>query len=62
MLYRRIKDSVNRYAWDGQWYIRAFADGEPQLQPIGTSRESEGRIYLNTQSWAVLSGVAQGEC
>lgn len=59
-IYTRIKEALNRYAWDGEWYVRAFADGGPQLQPIGTSRDKEGRIYLNTQSWAVLSGVAEG--
>jgi cellobiose phosphorylase len=59
--YARIKDACNRYAWDGNWYIRAFADGGPTLRPIGTSKDREGRIYLETQSWAVLSGVAEGD-
>ncbi len=59
-IYERIKDACNRYAWDGEWYVRAFADGGPTLTPIGTSKDKEGRIFLNTQSWAVISGVAEG--
>ena len=39
--------------------MRAFADGGPTLTPIGTSSDKEGSIFLNTQSWAVISGVAE---
>ena len=59
--YKSIKDAVNTLAWDGEWYVRAFADGQPELIPIGTHRDSEGKIYLNSQSWAVISGVADRE-
>jgi len=59
--YQRIKDACNRYAWDGEWYVRAFADGGPTLTPIGTSSDKEGSIFLNAQSWAVISGVAEGQ-
>jgi cellobiose phosphorylase len=58
---RFIKDAVNTHAWDGEWYIRAFSDGQPELAPVGSSRNAEGRIHLNAQSWAVLSGVAEGD-
>ncbi len=44
--------------WDGEWYVRAFReDGSV----IGTRRDPEGSIFLNPQSWAVLSGAATGE-
>jgi cellobiose phosphorylase len=59
--YQRIKDACNHYAWDGEWYLRAFADGGPELIPIGGSADKEGRIFLNTQSLAVISGVAEGD-
>jgi N,N'-diacetylchitobiose phosphorylase len=44
--------------WDGQWYLRGFgADGIK----YGSAEQTEGRIFLNTQTWAVVSGHAQGE-
>jgi cellobiose phosphorylase len=48
---RRINDA----AWDGQWYLRAFDDSGA---PVGTAKTKEGRLWLETQAWAVLSGTA----
>lgn len=59
--YQRIKDACNRYAWDGEWYVRAFSDRGPELIPLGTNKDKEAKIFLNTQSLAVISGVAEGE-
>jgi cellobiose phosphorylase len=56
--YDRIKTAVNTYAWDGEWYIRAFTD---EGEPVGSSKNKEGRIYHSVQAYAVLSGVADGE-
>ncbi|MBP5255583.1 MAG: glycosyl transferase [Clostridia bacterium] len=40
--------------WDGKWFIRAFtSEGEP----YGTDSDEEDKIFLNPQSWAVLSGL-----
>jgi cellobiose phosphorylase len=48
---------IERYCWDGEWYIRAFRhDG----LKFGSKESKEGSIFLNTQSWAVLSGHAKG--
>ena len=52
-----LKDAINRLAWDGSWYYRATRDtGEK----IGSKENAEGRIFLNAQTWAVISGVADG--
>lgn len=59
--YERIKSAINTLAWDGEWYIRAFADGASEPMPIGSSKEKEGRIHLETQVWSVLGGIAEGE-
>ena len=56
--YKWIKDACNLYAWDGDWYIYAFADGEQAPYPIGSSKNPEGTIYLNSQSWSLIGGVA----
>jgi cellobiose phosphorylase len=43
---------LNSKAWDGGWYVRAFDDDG---KPIGSKRNRYGRIFLNTQTWALLS-------
>lgn len=53
--YQAIADAINSLAWDGEWYIRGFRDDGGV---IGSSRNEEGRIFLNAQSWAVMSGIA----
>ncbi|MBN1902186.1 glycosyl transferase family 36 [Candidatus Sumerlaeota bacterium] len=57
-LYETIKKAANQYLWDGEWYIRAIND---MGEKIGSRDCEEGRIFLNAQSWAVISGVADAE-
>ncbi|MCL6518539.1 MAG: glycosyl transferase family 36 [Armatimonadetes bacterium] len=53
-----IADAVNEHLWDGEWYVRGTRDDG---QVFGSSKNPEGKIFLNAQSWAVMSGVAKGE-
>lgn len=48
------KKVVNAVGWDGNWYAYAFIGEEP----VGSHRCHEGKIYLNAQTWAALSGIA----
>ena len=48
---------IERAAWDGDWYIRGIFDDGSLL---GSSRNSEARIDSLPQSWASLSGGADG--
>ena len=53
--YRSMQARVEACAWDGEWYVRYFDyDGAP----IGSKANAAGQIYLNAQSWSVLSGFA----
>jgi len=53
-----LAENLERHAWDGNWYCRAwFDDG----QVLGSASNQECRIDSLTQSWAVLSGVASPE-
>ncbi len=52
-----LKKAINKYGWDGKWYIRAVSDNGKVL---GSSRSKEGKIYFNAQSWAVINGTAEG--
>jgi cellobiose phosphorylase len=56
--YEQMKQRVETCAWDGEWYVRYFnADGSP----LGSKGNENGKIYINAQSWAVLSGFADAE-
>jgi len=56
--YETFKKRLNDVCWDGRWYVRLIADNGRR---IGSSAEEEGKIFLNTQSWAVLSRTAPPE-
>ncbi|WP_202845274.1 GH36-type glycosyl hydrolase domain-containing protein [Luteimonas saliphila] len=47
--------AVNTQLWDGDWYARGITDDDVVF---GVRADAEGRIYLNPQSWAMLSGAA----
>ncbi len=47
--------SLERDGWDGSWYRRAFFDDGT---PLGSAKSEECQIDSISQSWAVLSGVA----
>ena len=51
-----MKERVNQCAWDGEWYVRYFDwDGTP----LGSHTNDKGQIYINGQSWPVISGFAE---
>ncbi|MDR6990280.1 cellobionic acid phosphorylase [Luteimonas sp. 3794] len=52
---RDCNDAANAHLWDGDWYARGITDDGVVF---GVQRDTEGRIYLNPQSWAMLSGAA----
>lgn len=55
---KEMKEAVNRYCWDGEWYLAGFSDDGT---PIGSHRDEACKIFLNTQTWAIMAGAASGE-
>lgn len=54
----RVIAVCERELWDGAWYLRGItADG----RKIGTHADREGRVHLESNVWAVLSGAASPE-
>lgn len=54
----RVLASISEHGWDGEWFLRGYVDSGTKLG----SKESKGStIFLNAQSWAVLSGAADKE-
>jgi cellobiose phosphorylase len=56
--YEHLRKVTNDVCWDGEWYLRAFRDNG---EPIGISRATQGKIFLNAQSWAVISELAPSD-
>jgi cyclic beta-1,2-glucan synthetase len=53
-----LQASLEREAWDGDWYRRGwFDDGTP----LGSAASDECQIDSIAQSWAVISGAADPE-
>jgi len=57
-LHKEMADAVNAHAWDGKWYICALDD---EARPIGSQKNEQGKIFLNTQSWAQLGQICDGQ-
>nr|WP_300830184.1 hypothetical protein [uncultured Acetatifactor sp.] len=53
---REIRELVETYGWDGEYYLTAIADDGT---PIGSRTNEEGQMFLPPQLWAVLSGVSK---
>jgi cellobiose phosphorylase len=46
--------SVDRHAWDGDWFLRAYRhDGAK----VGSRECDEGRIFIESQGWCVMAGI-----
>lgn len=51
-------ESIEKHAWDGEWYLRAFYDDGSRL---GTKEDTECRIDSISQSWSIISKAADAE-
>ncbi|MEO6832401.1 MAG: glucoamylase family protein [Chitinophagaceae bacterium] len=48
-----LRESINKNAWDGAWFRRAYFDDG---SPLGSSSNTDCQIDSIAQSWSVLSG------
>lgn len=51
-----MRESIEKYGWDGEYYMYAIDDWGKK---IGSKESPQGKIFLNPQIWAVLSGVSK---
>lgn len=54
-LARKVKKVCDEQLWDGDWYIRGITKNGKK---IGTSQDVEGKVHLESNAFAVLSGAA----
>ena len=57
-IYKEQKKLVNSTAWDGKWFIRCITDNG---KFIGSEKEEQAKIWLNSQSWSVISRMGDDE-
>jgi N,N'-diacetylchitobiose phosphorylase len=53
-----LYENIQKYAWEDDRFVRAFTKDD---LTIGSKQRDEGSLWLNPQSWAVISGVARKE-
>jgi cyclic beta-1,2-glucan synthetase len=51
---KTLHENIEKNAWDGQWYRRAYFDNG---DPLGSAANPECQIDSLPQSWSVLSGA-----
>lgn len=54
----KVKQVCDTSLWDEEWFIRGVTKNG---RKIGTMKDKEGKIHLESNAWAVLSGAASQE-
>ena len=57
----KVGKVIDETLWDGEWYIRGITKNG---RKIGTKEDTEGKVHLESNAWAVLSlasGAEKGE-
>jgi N,N'-diacetylchitobiose phosphorylase len=54
----KLDENIQKHAWDGEWFLRGYRfDGFK----FGSKESLEGKIFMNPQVWAIISGAATDE-
>ncbi|XDG06124.1 hypothetical protein ABKA04_005739 [Annulohypoxylon sp. FPYF3050] len=51
---KEVNEAANKHLWDGDWFARGITDDNVIF---GVKKDTEGRIWLNPQTWSILSGA-----
>lgn len=49
-----MKMAVERYGWDGEWFLRAF---DYYGNKVGSHENEEGQIFIESQGFCVMAGI-----
>lgn len=53
-----MEETCRKTLWNGEWFLRGFtADG----REIGSREAEEGKVHMESNTWAVVSGTATRE-
>ena len=50
--------AISEHAYNGKWWYRCFND---EGEPVGAESDAFGKLWLNPQSWAIISGAGSEE-
>lgn len=51
-------ESVKKYGWDGEWFIRAY---DFYGRKIGSNENEEGKIFIESNGWCTMAGIGKEE-
>jgi len=54
----KVKAACEKELWDGEWYLRGFTAKGVR---IGTRESEEGKVFIESNTWAVVSDAASAE-
>ncbi len=54
----KMAQTIMRDGWDGEWFLRAYDD---YGKKIGSKECAEGKIFIESQGFAVMSGLGKEE-
>ena len=49
-----MKDTILKYGYDGEWFIRAYDDFGKK---VGSKENEEGKIFIESQGFCVMAGI-----
>jgi cellobiose phosphorylase len=50
----RMKETVRKHGWDGEWFVRAYDDFG---RKVGSKECKEGQIFIESQGMCVMAGI-----
>ena len=51
-----MEKAVERYGWDGEWYLRAY---DFFGRKVGSKENREGKIFIESQGWCAMAGIGR---
>ncbi len=52
----KMKETVIKYGWDGEWFIRAYDDNGNKL---GSKENEEGKIFIESQGFCSMAAIGK---
>ena len=54
----KMTDAVNRYAWDGEWFLRAY---DALGNKVGSKECEDGKIFIESNGFCVMAGIGKDD-